>query len=507
MTVDGEMTRKDPLIILLGIAQLVCVCQSQPAHSEPVYSSQKKYIQAPGSVLAVPAPQTLPIVRIPEKLSKLDEQALRFVSQTSITPVRKGIFPDYRPRSLAEDQNPLSAWTAKDYKAITSLRDLSDEWRQLTRDQLVAMESLLGGVNNHGMLMDLKQRAEGMPKGLTRLSIDGDDVDSLLSAAPASWLSVIEKAKKVRGNQVQDFEIAELESCFGKAQTKQFLSTFFKLEQEKGRPHEVWVLGLAEDGFQEKLIALKQQLRPLGCEAFALESEPKRVFFPTREEAERYAKKLNSGSSPVVAEEGPAELIMDAAANVISTSGLVSRVELDAASKQRIQDAENQLKFLNSVSKWFGVGRGRIGHQKIVGQRFQFNGYPRQWIPPNAGIEYLNNKQVKITVPPRFSVSSRVREAFAIKDYDQYRYLVAQGLTAINYGMCGRDVISQLKRWDSQYGLMVLQAHWDGVSARLDKLPVDLPGFVAEEKRLCPSIGNGDIEMLKNRKIIAFWWD
>lgn len=55
---------------------------------------------------------------------------------------------------------------------------------------------------------------------------------------------------------------------------------------------------------------------------------------------------------------------------------------------------------------------------KFVGIRFQFNNYPTNWIPAQAKIEKLPKSQLKITVPPRFAVTTQVREAFAAKDLD-----------------------------------------------------------------------------------------
>lgn len=74
--------------------------------------------------------------------------------------------------------------------------------------------------------------------------------------------------------------------------------------------------------------------------------------------------------------------------------------------------------------------------------------------------------------------------------------------------MSGKDVITQLKRWDKQYRLSVLQANWDLVRARLEKMPPDLPAFEQELKQFCPSAADGyDLQVLKNQRILSLWWD
>ncbi|MFA6555227.1 MAG: hypothetical protein WCT03_02305, partial [Candidatus Obscuribacterales bacterium] len=126
-------------------------------------------------------PQTLPLVRMPAKLAKEDEQALALISQISIAPVGKRIFPNYRPRAYGENENPISAWTVKEYQEIAKLQKLSEPFRQLPISQLMAMESKLGGINNHGMLTDLKNKTLETYQSAALLNVDPDNADSLLA--------------------------------------------------------------------------------------------------------------------------------------------------------------------------------------------------------------------------------------------------------------------------------------------------------------------------------------
>lgn len=486
-----------PIFLCFALVLASHVSAAQGAPSRPTAAKSMKEESS----------QALPLLRIPAKLNKNDEQAIALISQITIVPMAKRIFPDYRPRAYDENENPISAWTVQQYHEIAALQSLSEPLRQLPISQLMAMESKLGGVNKHGMLTDLKSKTTETYQDAESINIDPDNAGSLLAAMPPSWHSVAERVNKIKGNHSERFEIAPWKATFGDAQTKKVLEIFSNLEREKGRPREVWAFALADDDWEDKLSSLKKQLQPLGYEAYALEKECRRTFFSSRIEAETYAKKLKPGTASTVIQEGPAELIIDNEANVISTSGQVVRRDLDAAAKKRCEELENQSKFLGQVLSFLGMKD--IGNtHKFVGIRFQFNNYPTNWIPAQAKIEKLPKSQLKITVPPRFAVATQVREAFAAKDLDQYKYLVAQGITAINYGMSGKDVITQLKRWDKQYKLSVLQANWDLVRARLEKMPPDLPAFEQELKQFCPSAADGyDLQVFKNQRILSLWWD
>lgn len=85
---------------------------------------------------------------------------------------------------------------------------------------------------------------------------------------------------------------------------------------------------------------------------------------------------------------------------------------------------------------------------------------------------------------------------------------MAQGLGTTNPARCGHDIIKQLKIWDKQYGLFVLNADYGGGSAMLDKLPADLDSFMAEEKRFCPELENAQYramrQLLKEHKYLSF---
>ncbi len=369
------------------------------------------------------------------------------------------------------------------------------------------MDQIFGSVNNHGGYNGLQHRAEGIPEQSTAITVSADSADSLLAAAPSSWTKIISRTKSLRESLVDGYEIAELKKSFGEAQTNAVLKSFMTGNEKRVDHTKYGILDYQKmDGKTNYLT--KKRLKVCGYEAYGLELEAKRTYFSTRAEAESYAKKLNVGANPTVREEGSAEIVIDKDANVISTTGTVVKRELDPATKQRLKEQDNQYKTIMQVLSFFGGNSLGLSTTKLVGPTFQVPGYQVNWIPPQSKIEILDNKQVRISVPQRFAVNTRYHKAFAIKNYDQYRYLVAQGLDAINSGMCGRDVINQLKIWDGLYGLSVLNAEGDAVTAKLDKLPIDLNSFVKQEKQFCSDADEPKcMQDLTQHRIISFWWD
>ena len=149
-SLSKRTTAIKPKPIFLCFA-LVLASHISAAHCAPSTASSVSNQNAEPS-------RTLPLVRIPTKLNKNDKQAVALISQVSIVPIAKRIFPDYRPRAYDENENPISAWTVHEYKEIAALQTLSEPLRQLPISQLIAMESKLGGINKHGMLTDLKSK-------------------------------------------------------------------------------------------------------------------------------------------------------------------------------------------------------------------------------------------------------------------------------------------------------------------------------------------------------------
>lgn len=460
---------------------------------------------------ALSSSQPLPLVKLPDKPSANDTRVLSELKRVSIVPVRKGVFPDYRPREYEENNEPVSAWSLADYESIKQLGLHSEEFRQIVINQTGSLESKVGGVNNHGVKSDLIQRAKvGYYPG-DRIDITADCLDSWLAAVPVTWNEVLVKSRQARGNRLCQFDLASLNQTYGATKVASVLQTFAKLEKEKGRPREVWLFALPNEDWMEPLTGIKSSIKAIGYDAFAMETVVDRVFFASKRDADGFvSKNVSAQAHPVLAQEGPAELVLDKHANIVKLNGKVEKKELSAAQKESVEFWDRLLKVMTQIVKALGLDKGGIlgRMSNIVGIRFQFANYPVNWIPPGAKIEKLASDQIKISVPARYSVTTKVRNAFAVKGLDQWAYLRAQGLTGLNYGLSGTDIIAILKSWDKQYGLAVLHADFDTVDTRLDRRPKDIENFVKEEQRICPIVDPAAATAALNKdRLVEFWWD
>jgi hypothetical protein len=461
----------------------------------------------------------LPIISLPIKLGDKDKEALKIITNASIVPITKGIFPQYRARDLDEAKLDVRVWSPSEYKKYKTLGTQSEWLRVLLVEQTMALETAVGGENRNGQISMLRWRAAGLPANVKRLDISGDNVDSLQKAAPPAWQSILTEFRNVSGNRAEALDVTKLQKQFGQVETKKFLENYSRLESEKGRPHEVWIFGLPDGNSSENrswintLVALKAALNSSGYEVFALEHTPKRKFFTSLNEAQSFARTIKPQAFAQLVEEGPATLILDKNAKVVSVTGKVSKRELDPETKKRVEALRQVAKAQQALRKGTGTGPflGATGPSEAAlesGPRFQFVNYPVNWFPPQAKFEELGAGQLKVSVPPRFSICYAYREVFAIKDFDQYHYMDAQGVNAINYGMSHKEVESHLKTLDRAYGLNVISADYDSLTAKYLHLPSDLPSFAKQEKSFCPDIDEAQaLNGLKADGTVNYWWD
>ncbi len=455
----------------------------------------------------------LPIITLPATPGVKDKEALKIITSASIVPIIKGVFPQYRARSLDESQIDVSAWSLSEYKNYQALGAQSEPLRRLLISQMTALQTAVAGFNNNGRISSLRWRAAGFPANIKRLDIDGDNVESLQRTAPASWQSVHNEFKNIGGNHSKTLDITKLQKEFGEVETKKFLERFSRLESEKGQPHEVWMFGLSDANSTRSwintLVALKAGLKPLGYEVFALDHTPKRKFFTSYEQAQSFARTIKPQAYAQIVEEGPASLILDKNVKVLSVTGKISKRELDPDTKKRVEGLQQAMNFGNRFLGMKAMGGGALGGGSFdSGPRFQFVNYPANWFPPQAKIEKIDNGQLKVSVPPRFSVCYAYRAVFAIKDFDQYRYMDAQGVDAINYGMSHKDVENHLRQLDRMYGLNVISASEDGLTAKYLHLPSDLRSLARQEKSFCPDMDEDQtLNELKSSGTADYWWD
>lgn len=97
---------------------------------------------------------------------------------------------------------------------------------------------------------------------------------------------------------------------------------------------------------------------------------------------------------------------------------------------------------------------------------------------------------------------------------DQFDIVRLAATDAVNYDKTTDQIIEELRRWDSQFGIDIWQAETDTVQLKLKSIPTDLPKFSQGLYEFCPDIvdqGVGDIESLqaavKQERAIFLWWD
>lgn len=458
------------------------------------------------SLASDPKP-ALSIITLPANPGDKDKEAATIISNASIVPITRGVFPQYRARALDEERLDITAWSLADYKKYQALGARSEPCRRLLVEQTMALQTAIGGSNNNGAIAQLRGRAAGIPAKVKQIDIDGDNVDSLQKAAPPAWQSVHNDFKQVAGNHAKALDIAKLKAQFGEVEAQKFLERFSRLESEKGRPHEVWMFGLeggnGDLSWINILVSLKAKLKPLGYEAFALAYTPQRKFFTNLNQAQLFAKTLRPQAHAQIVEEGPAILVLDKDARVVNATGKVTKRDLDPETKKRVEGMQQVMNFGNRF-----LGKSLVNGTFDGGPRFQFVNYPANWFPPLAKIDTLDNDQLKISVPVRFSVCYAYQGAFAIKDFDQYRYMDAEGVNAINYGMSHKDVENHLKQLDRAYGLNVISARYDGLTAKYLNLPSDLNSLAKQEKSFCPDMEESEtLKELKVNGVVHYWWD
>ncbi|HNH76662.1 MAG TPA: DUF4253 domain-containing protein, partial [Candidatus Obscuribacter sp.] len=102
-----------------------------------------------------------------------------------------------------------------------------------------------------------------------------------------------------------------------------------------------------------------------------------------------------------------------------------------------------------------------------------------------------------------------VSRAFLVKDLNQYAYLEAQGLETVAHGKCFESVVARLRKWDRLYGLKVLEANYNSLVVKFDRLPADITSLCVDIRDLCPGADvPGMIEhQLSNGRTVMLRWD
>jgi hypothetical protein len=101
-----------------------------------------------------------------------------------------------------------------------------------------------------------------------------------------------------------------------------------------------------------------------------------------------------------------------------------------------------------------------------------------------------------------------------LKASDPYDTLRTMGTNGWNYDLSPEMVIARLKKWDTEFGLVLYGVGFDWVEAQFQRQPGNLLEYAKEVYAFCPDIvdqGAGSVEGLakemKRTNTLFLWWD
>lgn len=410
--------------------------------------------------------QNIPPVHFKPR-STNDKRALRLLTEYSLYPPGKALFPEHRA-TLGATELVQSSWSKLDEQQIERLANQSPAIANLLKSQL---RSFRPDTVKDGDL-DLFGREIKLTSKFTYpdwIYLNSLNINSFIDCFGPNWKSLAEKIAWVADDLWLQIKVADLEADYGVRETREVLSKFLQKELARGRAHQVLTFTLAEGSWHTKLFELKQKLKPLGYDAFALDHLKSRQYFETEEECEAALMSAAKQSLKAITMEEPAaSLVLSADSQVKDWQGAVLHHTADEKA-----DLRSLPRFSDYHDSFFPGTHGMPEHipnpqphpiwfealadKSDRSTGFQFAGYPRNWIPPGALIEPRANGDISISIPKRFVLRTYVRQCFATRDFDQMRYLMAQQYRCPT-SRAGRSHFVETRRWQDYRGLEILRA-------------------------------------------------
>lgn len=396
-----------------------------------------------------------------------DKRALRLLAEYSIYPPGKALFPEHRA-TLGATELVQSSWSNHDEQQIKRLASKSPALSTLLKSQLRSFRPDTvkdGDLDLFGREITLTRKFS-YPEWIYLNSLN---VNGFIDCFGPSWKSLAEKIAWVSNDCFLEVKVADLEDEYGVRETREVLSKFLPKELARGRAHQVLTFTLSEGSWHAKLFELKQKLKPLGYNAFALDHLKSRQYFETEEECEAALilaakQKLKA----ITMEEPAASLVLTHEGQVKDVQGAVLNFPPDVAdrlqvkAKEKYSDGNPFPGFKNSHlslsnppqhNSWL---RG-LNDKSDRSAGFQFAGYHRNWIPPGALMVPHPNGDVSISIPKRFVMRTYLRQCFATRDFDQLRYLLALEYRCPT-ARARRSHFVDTRRWQDYRGLEILRA-------------------------------------------------
>ncbi|MBL0184379.1 MAG: hypothetical protein IPP97_01455 [Candidatus Obscuribacter sp.] len=410
--------------------------------------------------------QNIPPVHL-KPPSTNDKRALKLLTEYSICPPGKALFPEHRA-TLGAGELVQTSWSKHDEQQVKMLASKSPALSILLRSQL---RSFRPDTVNDGDL-DLFGREITLTNKFSYpewIYLNSLNINSFIDCFGPNWKSLAEKIAWVADDLWLQIKVADLEADYGVRETREVLSKFLPKELARGRAHQVLTFTLAEGSWHTKLFELKQKLKPLGYDAFALDHLKSRQYFETEEECE--AALMSAAKQKLKAvcmEEPPASLVLTPEGQVTDVQGAVLHHTVDVKADLRplpkfSYNPDSLFPLIHSSPEHIPNPQPRpIWFEALTDKDdrstgFQFAGYPRNWIPPGALIVPRANGDVSISIPKRFVLRTYVRQCFATRDFDQMRYLMAQQYRCPT-ARAGRSHFVETRRWQDYRGLEILRA-------------------------------------------------
>lgn len=112
-------------------------------------------------------------------------------------------------------------------------------------------------------------------------------------------------------------------------------------------------------------------------------------------------------------------------------------------------------------------------------------------VNPGATVKRIGPRRWHIDQPARFTARAVQRTATVMKvaaDSNGFEMLRTKGTSGVNYEIGNEAIIKQLEKWDTRYGVTVLDADYRSFTVRFKNLPEDLSLLCSEMFLFCPVV-------------------
>ncbi len=444
----------------------------------------------------------LPLLKLPDEKQSDFQKAREIVGSIKNCPsLTVGLFPDYREIWHTYDQSALN-YSRRDYETIRSLARSSAGLSLMFATQCHHLEEHFRSWTGNPILAGLQARARkdfGKCDGFVVNELNYADYLALLPR------SMAHEGEDVSGAFVKKIDVAAWRKKYGAKPVDAFLNALSLAQKEKGRTREVLYFTLPKNNWADRLSAVKPQLQALGYEVYGAGGFEQLHCFTTAQECQKFvtAGAMREGSYKqwhAVA----SKLVLDPEGKILALEGDVGRASILKYGEGSLSASQKILLAADSYIQ----SLVRIGDDEAVAERFVFRGFESDCLPPGARIAKVK-EGFEITVPERCYLQVPVSRAFLVKDLNQYAYLEAQCLETVAHGKGFESVVARLRKWDRLYGLKVLEANYNSLVVKFDRLPADITSLCVDIRDLCPGADvPGMIEhQLSNGRTVMLRWD